>query len=52
MKKGGEIFFEIGIGQYRDVKKLLEKQGFSDIKVIKDFNKINRVVKAKYGNGK
>lgn len=52
LKKGGEIFFEIGIGQYRDVKKLLEKQGFSDIKVIKDFNKINRVVKAKYGNGK
>ena len=52
LKREGLIFFEIGIGQHNAVKKLLEKQGFNEIKIIKDYNKINRVVKAKYGKDK
>ena len=52
LKREGLIFFEIGKGQYVGVKKLLEKNGFCDIQGIKDYNKIYRVVKAKYGNGK
>lgn len=52
LKKNGLIFFEIGKGQFSAVKKLLEKNGFFDVQGIKDYNKIYRVVKAKYGNGK
>lgn len=51
-KKDGLIFFEIGKGQYTSVKKLLEKNGFTEIRGIKDYNKIYRVVEARYGNGK
>ena len=49
-KKNGLIFLEIGKGQFVQVKKILEKSGYKDIEGIKDFNKINRVVKARYGN--
>lgn len=52
LKKNGLIFFEIGKGQFTSVKKILEKNGFVDIQGIKDYNKIYRVVKARYGNGK
>ena len=45
LNKGGKIFFEVGKGQSVDVVKLLEKD-FENIKVIKDYNKINRVVYA------
>lgn len=52
LKKDGLIFFEIGKGQFSSVKKILEKNGFVDIQGLKDYNKIYRVVRAKYGNGK
>ena len=49
-KKNGVIFLEIGKGQFTSVKKILEKNGFLEIEGIKDYSKIYRVVKAKYGN--
>lgn len=49
LSKNGQIFFEVGKGQASDVSKLLEKD-FEDIQIIKDYNKINRIVKAKLKN--
>lgn len=43
LKDKGVIAFEIGIGQEKDLKNLL-KTDFENIKVIKDYNKISRVV--------
>ena len=43
LKKNGKIFFEVGINQSKDVKKLLQKN-FKDITIVKDYNKIDRVV--------
>ena len=43
LNKNGKIFFEVGIGQANSVKKLLQKN-FKDIRIIKDYNKIDRVV--------
>ena len=41
---GGALFFEIGYDQKDSVTSILEKQGFKDIQVIKDFGGNNRVV--------
>ena len=41
--KGGRIFLEVGINQAQTVKKLLQKN-FKDIRIVKDYNKIERVV--------
>ena len=43
LNKHGKVFFEIGIGQSKDLKKLLQKN-FKDIRIVKDYNKIERVV--------
>lgn len=45
LKANGMIFFEVGIGQAGDVKKLLEKD-FKEIKIVKDYGKVERVVLA------
>ncbi len=42
----GMIFLEIGINQSKSVKKLLQKD-FEDIKIKKDYSKIDRIVIAK-----
>lgn len=47
LKKGGMMAFEIGRGQHRDVKKIFEKNGYSDIQFKKDYSGIIRVVSAK-----
>ena len=44
LKPKGKIFFEVGQGQYTDVKNLLEKNNFINIKVKKDYSNIERVV--------
>jgi len=41
---GGMIFFEIGYDQAEAVSNLLKKTGFADIKVIKDYAGLDRVV--------
>ncbi len=44
LNDGGVLMYEVGINQARDVAELLEKSGFTDIKIIKDFGNIERVV--------
>ena len=41
---GGRIYFEVGIGQADAVLRLMRSQGFGDLQVVKDRNKIPRVV--------
>lgn len=41
--KNGRIYLEVGINQAQEVKKLLQKN-FKDIRIVKDYNKIERVV--------
>lgn len=43
---GASIFFEIGYNQMRDVGKILQKNGFKNIEFVKDYQHIDRVVKA------
>ena len=43
LTRNGKIYFEVGINQALDVKKLLQKN-FKDIRIVKDYNKIDRVV--------
>jgi release factor glutamine methyltransferase len=44
LKENGAIIFEIGINQAHKVEKIFKKYEFSNIKIIKDFNNIERVV--------
>ena len=44
LSRGGYLFFEIGEGQRQDVEKMLLDEGFEDIKVVKDYNKIERII--------
>lgn len=47
LKKGGQIFFEIGYDQGEAVKTLLEDVGFTQVKVTKDLAGLDRVVSGK-----
>lgn len=47
LNKGGSLAFEMGIGQYKDITKILEQNSFSNIKVIKDLSGVERIVIAK-----
>ena len=49
LKPNGHIFFEIGFDQAKDVAKLLIKNNFEDIRVIKDYVGHDRIVKARRG---
>ena len=44
LNNGGMIFYEVGKGQAGAVRKILKENGFKDIKTIKDYNKIERVI--------
>ncbi len=44
---GGMLFFEIGCEQAAELEKLLETEGFSDIRVTKDLAGLDRVVSAR-----
>ncbi len=44
LKRGGKLFLEIGYDQGEDVTGLLERQGFRDIKILKDYSGNGRVV--------
>ena len=43
---GGALMFELGIGQADDVAAIFEKNGYSNIKMQKDYNNIIRVISA------
>ena len=51
LKTNGKLILEIGIGQKNDIKNLL-KTKFEDIKVVKDYNKIDRIIIAKLKENK
>lgn len=42
----GSIFFEVGMGQHKDVAAILEQAGFGEVRYYKDVNDIPRVVTA------
>lgn len=52
LRDGGQIFFEIGKGQYKDVAKILKDNGFSEISYKKDYSNIIRIIRAKYDKRK
>ena len=43
----GMLFYEVGKGQASAVKKIMKENGFKEIKIIKDYNKIERVIYGK-----
>lgn len=43
----GYLLFELGVNQYLIVEKLLKDNGFCDIKVVQDYNSIERIIIAK-----
>jgi release factor glutamine methyltransferase len=48
MRKGGYLFFEIGYNQGDAVSRLMCDAGFSQVKVIKDYAGLDRVVMGIY----
>ncbi|MFI3116055.1 MAG: peptide chain release factor N(5)-glutamine methyltransferase [Clostridia bacterium] len=46
LKYGGKIIFEYGIHQEDDIKQILEKYKFENIKITKDLCGINRIIEA------
>ncbi len=48
LNKNGFLLFEVGYGQAGVVKNLMKKEGFIDIKVVKDYGKIERVVYGRF----
>ena len=45
LKPSGKLFFEVGDGQSEEVKTILEKIGYKNIKIFPDLNGIDRVVR-------
>lgn len=48
LQTGASVYLEIGYDQGREVCDLLEKQGFQNIKIVKDLSGLDRVVRADY----
>ncbi len=44
LKRGGQLFFEIGYDQGEDVKALLAANGYTEVAVVKDYAGLDRVV--------
>ncbi|HOI30851.1 MAG TPA: peptide chain release factor N(5)-glutamine methyltransferase [Melioribacteraceae bacterium] len=44
LNPGGYLYFEIGLGQSDSVKSILENNGFGEIKIIQDYQRIDRVI--------
>lgn len=45
LRVGGRAFFEIGYDQGQEVKNLMEENGFDQVKIVKDYAGLDRVVK-------
>jgi len=48
LNKGGYLMFELGIGQSKDVKKLIEESGFKNIEIEKDLAYIDRIIYGRF----
>lgn len=44
LKKGGFLFFEIGYNQGNEIMKLMNDEGFTDIRIKKDLSGLDRIV--------
>lgn len=44
LKSGGFLLFEMAAGQSEKIKSILERNNFSDIKIVKDYQNIDRVI--------
>lgn len=51
LKREGMLFFEIGYDQGEEVRRLMEEAGYRDVKVVKDYAGLDRVVSGEYGRG-
>ncbi len=49
LNNNGLLIFEVGINQAAFIKDMLEKEGFDQLVLIKDYNNIERIVMAKKG---
>ena len=47
LNKNGYLCFEVGINQSQKISEILQKKGFTDVKIIKDFDNTERVIIAK-----
>lgn len=47
LKKGGRLLYEIGSKQGKAVSDFMEKAGFSDVQIIKDYAGLDRVVRGR-----
>jgi protein-(glutamine-N5) methyltransferase, release factor-specific len=47
LNKNGRIFYEIGYNQSRAVAPILLENGFTDVKIMKDYSGLDRIVMAK-----
>ncbi len=45
---GGRLFFEIGYDQGVAVKGMMEEAGYADVRIVKDFSGLDRVVYGRY----
>ncbi len=48
LRENGRIYFEVGEGQSKNVADILKENGFSTIKLVKDYLNIERVVTGNY----
>ena len=44
LNRGGMLFFEIGYDQGEDVSRMMEEKGYKNVRVIKDYAGLDRVV--------
>lgn len=44
LNDNGKLFFEIGFSQAEKISELLEKNGYNNIRIIKDYNRLDRIV--------
>ncbi|MBI4687263.1 MAG: peptide chain release factor N(5)-glutamine methyltransferase [Nitrospirae bacterium] len=47
LKEGGTLMLEAGMGQAQDIAGIMESSGYSDVEIIKDYAKVERIIKAK-----
>ncbi len=43
-KEKGQLYFEVGIDMAKDVKEIMEERGLKNIKIVKDYSGIERIV--------
>jgi release factor glutamine methyltransferase len=49
LKHGGKLFFEVGKGQFSKVSEIMTKNNFQNIRVVKDYLNIERVISGEKG---